>query len=65
MITILCLCFVFGIASLYMTASSFYSIWRSDQPKNQTYQGNKESDSYHSEVITDSIIKPSKQLDYE
>jgi hypothetical protein len=65
MITILCLCSVFGIASLYMIATSFYSIWRSDQQKNQTHQGNKESGSHHLEVTTDSIIKPSKQLKYE
>ena len=65
MITIMCLCSAFGIASLYMTASSFYSIWRSDQDKNQTHQVNKESGLHHSEVTTDSIIKPSKQLEYE
>lgn len=65
MVTILCLCFAFGIASLYMTASSFYSIWRGDQQKNQTHQGNKESGSHNLEVTTDSIIKSSKQLKYE
>ena len=65
MITIMCLCSAFGIASLYMTASSFYSIWRSDQQKNQTHQVNKESGLHHSEVTTDSIIKSSKQLEYE
>ena len=65
MIAILCLCSVFGIASLYMTASSFYSIWRGDKQKHQTHQVNKESGIHHSEVNTDSIIKPSKQLDYE
>jgi hypothetical protein len=65
MITIMCLCFTFGIASFYMTASSFYSIWWNDQQKNQTHQGNKESGLPHSEVITDSIIKSSKQLEYE
>jgi hypothetical protein len=67
MITIMCLCFTFGIVSLYMTASSFYSIWRSDhdQQKNQTHQGNKESGLHHPEVTTDSIIKSSKQLKYE
>jgi len=65
MITIMCLCFTFGIASLYMTASSFYSIWRGDQQKNQTHQVNKESGLHHPEVTTDSIIKSSKQLEYE
>jgi len=65
MITILCLCFTFGIASLYMTASSFYSIWRSDQQKNQTHHVNKEFGLHHPEVTTDSIIKSSKQLEYE
>jgi len=65
MITILCLCSAFGIVSLYMTASSFYSIWRSDRQKNQTHPENKESGSHHSEVTNDSIIKPSKQLEYE
>jgi len=65
MITIMCLCSAFGIASLYMTASSFYSIWRSDQQKNQTHQVNKESGLHHPEVTTDSIIKSSKQLEYE
>ena len=65
MIAILFLCFAFGVVSLYMTASSFYSIWRSDQQKNQTHQGNKESGSHQSEVTTDSIIKSSKQLEYE
>jgi len=65
MITILCLCSAFGIASLYMTASSFYSIWRSDQQTNQTHKENKESGLPHSEVTIDSIIKSSKQLEYE
>jgi len=65
MITIMCLCSAFGIASFYMTASSFYSIWRGDQQKNQTHQVNKESGLHHSEVTTDSIIKPSNQLEYE
>jgi hypothetical protein len=65
MITIMCLCSAFGIASYYMTASSFYSIWRSDQQKNQTHQVNKDSGSHHPEVTTDSIIKSSKQLEYE
>jgi len=65
MIAILFLCSAFGIASLYMTANAFYSIWRSDQPKNQTHEGNKDSGSHHSEVNTDSIIKSSKQLEYE
>ena len=60
MITILFLCSTFGIASLYMTAISFYSIWRSDQQINKTHQQNKESGSHQSEVTTDSIIKPSK-----
>jgi len=65
MITILFLCSAFGIASLYMTASSFYSIWRGNQQINQTYKGNHESGSHHSEATTDSIIKSSKQLEYE
>jgi len=65
MIAILFLCSAFGIASLYMTASSFYSIWWSDQQKNQTHQVNKESGLHHSEVTTDSIINSSKQLEYE
>jgi hypothetical protein len=65
MITIMCLCFTFGIASLYMTASSFYSIWRSDQQKNQTHQGNKKSGLHLSDSISDKSSKPSKQSEYE
>jgi hypothetical protein len=65
MIAILFLCSAFGVVSFYMTASSFYSIWRSDQQTNQTHQVNKDSGSPQSEVTTDSIIKSSKQLEYE
>lgn len=65
MITILSLCFTFGIASLYMAASSFYSIWRGDQQINNTHQLNNESGSHHSKVTTGSTIKPLKQLEYE
>jgi len=65
MITIMCLCSAFGIASLYMTASSFYSIWRSDQRKNQIHQVNKESGLHLSDSISEKSSKPLKQLEYE
>jgi hypothetical protein len=65
MITILCLCSAFGIVSFYMTASSFYTIWRNDKQTNKIHQVIKESGSRHLEVTTDSIIKPSKHLEYE
>jgi len=65
MITIMCLCSAFGIASLYMTASSFYSIWRSDQQKNQIHQVNKESGLHLSDSISDKSSKQSKQSEYE
>jgi hypothetical protein len=64
-IIILFLCSAFGLISLYMTASSFYSIWRGDQQINKKQQFNNESGTHHSKVTTDSIIKPSKQLEYE
>jgi hypothetical protein len=65
MITIMCLCFTFGIVSLYMTASSFYSIWRSDQQTNQIHQVTKETGSHLSDSISDNSGKPSKQSEYE
>jgi hypothetical protein len=65
MIAILFLCSSFGVVSIYMTANSFYSIWKSDRQTNPIHQLNKESGQPKSESAADSIIKSSKHLEYE
>jgi len=65
MIAILFLCSSFGIVSLYMTANSFYSIWKSDRQINPIHHQNKESGQFRSDSATDSITKSSKNHEYE